>query len=493
MNTEKFFVDDFASTLYPLKTNLLMISKHGSEIGRYIQEKILSNQPEHEAFCFLPQQRVFSPKPRNHLRRTVCLDPIASYFLYNIVFQNRKSFRKPVSDTRKCYGYRFDSGAPISVGQAYKDFCDDISLNNLLFKHSLKFDVASYFNTIYHHDLVNWFASLNGSSNPDIESFGRFFREINAGRSTDFLPHGVYPAKMIGSEFLKFVDLSKEMKSAQICRFMDDFFIFDNDESNIKTDFLRIQELLGAKGLNINPNKTGIGAGSAGVHSEITELQEELNELIGEEGFRFATSSVDAGDVENDLELEDSQVDRLLALLVDERAEEADVDRILSLLKDHANSIVSIIGHLVSKFPSTLKHLHWFCSAVTDKEELASEIYKLTIAEEYLIEYQVFWLTVICEDHLRGTKKYGETILALYNRSCEYPIARAKVLEIPDQWYGLKEIRDEYLKTGASHWLSWASAMGTRTLKVAERNYVLDYFSKGSPLNYLVASCVKGL
>ena len=33
-------------------------------------------------------------------------------------------------------------------------------------------------------------------------------RLINAGRSIDFLPHGIYPSKMIGNEFLKLVDLS---------------------------------------------------------------------------------------------------------------------------------------------------------------------------------------------------------------------------------------------------------------------------------------------
>ena len=38
--------------------------------------------------------------------------------------------------------------------------------------------------------------------------------------------------------------------------------------------------------------------------------------------------------------------------------------------------------------------------------------------------------------------------------------ARAKILEIPDQGFGQKEIGSEYLKTGQSDWLSWASAMG---------------------------------
>ncbi|WP_156466605.1 antiviral reverse transcriptase Drt5 [Methylibium sp. Root1272] len=493
MSTEKFFIGDFPSTLYPLQTNLLMVSKHGKEIAEYINNKILSDKPEHAGNCFLPQQRVYAPKPRNHLRRTVCLDPIASYFLYDIIYRNRASFRKPVSDARKCYGYRFDAGEPILVRHAYKDFCDDIESYYMLYANSLKFDIASYFNSIYHHDLVNWFASLKNSSSTDIVNFGRFFREINAGRSIDFLPHGIYPAKMIGSEFLKFIDLSKQIKSSQVCRFMDDFFLFDNNESIIRTDFLRIQELLGAKGLNINPSKTDVGAGSAGVNGEITEIQAEIIALIGGDEIPALPSTVDVDNAQNGLGLSDDQADKLLTLLTNDKAEEADVERILSLLKDHADSIVGVFGQLVSKFPGVVKHLSWFSGAIKNKEDLSTEVYKLASGAANLIEYQIFWLAVICEDHLKGTKDYSNAVLALYGRSCDYPIARAKILEMPDQWYGLKEIRDEYLKTGASHWLSWASAMGTRTLKLAERKYVLDYFSKGSPVNHLVASCVTSL
>jgi hypothetical protein len=90
-----------------------------------------------------------------------------------------------------------------------------------------------------------------------------------------------------------------------------------------------------------------------------------------------------------------------------------------------------------------------------------------------------------------GAGCYGEVLLKLYELTQDFRIARAKVLEIPEQGFGLKEIRSEYLKTGQSDWHSWASASGTRTLKKAERNYALDYFSKGSPLNFIVAESVK--
>jgi hypothetical protein len=82
-------------------------------------------------------------------------------------------------------------------------------------------------------------------------------------------------------------------------------------------------------------------------------------------------------------------------------------------------------------------------------------------------------------------------MVKLYELTGDMKIARAKVLEIPEQGFGFKELRDGYLKTGQSDWLSWSSAVGARSLKAAERNYVLDYFSKSSPMNHLIASGVK--
>lgn len=91
------------------------------------------------------------------------------------------------------------------------------------------------------------------------------------------------------------------------------------------------------------------------------------------------------------------------------------------------------------------------------------------------------------------TDACGNLLMGLYERSLPHAIACAKVLEIPDQRFGFKEIRADHLKTGASNWLTWASAFGSRSLPKAERNYALAYFSKCSPLNNLVAGCVAKL
>lgn len=503
MDVKAFFELDFQSSLFPLKTNLLMIQNHQAAIEKYIS-RVLSDDPAYIGDNFLPQTRVHAAKPKNHLRRTLILDPIASYFIYDLAHRNKDAFGRPCSDARLSFGYRFKKGHPLPVHTAYQDFSKHVDAYRFAYSHSISFDIASYFNSIYHHDATNWFASLPCVSGADSNSFGRFFREINSGRTIDFLPQGIYPAKMIGSEFLRFIESSGQIKCAQLLRFMDDIYLFDDSEEVLKQDFLRIQELLGLRALNINPTKTAFDAATASIQEAVSAIHEELISIVDadQRPSMFLGSGVDSSDFDSDYEsgeddqnvsLDEDQVGRLLELLSDPRADEVDVEMILGILQENTDSVTGHVPYLLGRFPNIVKQLHRLTGLIVDKDHLTNEIMSLVVNDSSLIEYQLFWIAVIAEDHLSKAKNFGPLILKLYERTSEHKIARAKILEIPDQSFGLKEIRNEILKTGASDWQSWASAMGTRTLKKAERNYALKYFSKGSPLNYLIAECLQNL
>lgn len=509
MDTKSFFVLDFKASLFPLKTNLLVIQHHHAALEQYIA-KILSDDPAHISDNFLTQTRVYAAKPNNHLRRTVVLDPVATYFLYDLVFRNREAFGKNVGPKRQSFGYRFEKDQPVAVHKAYKEFTDQVNLNrNLEYSHTVSFDIASYFNSIYHHDATNWFASLPNVSGSDGNAFGRFFREINAGRSIDFLPQGIYPAKMIGSEFLRFIEHSGQVKCSQSLRFMDDIYLFDDNAQTLLQDFLRIQELLGLRALNVNSTKTIVDGEKATIQETASVIQQELASFVkdlsppsmylgsGADG-PISDGYGDDDELDKDEEektpsLDKSQINRLFELLVDPKVDEADVELILSILHEHSESVTNHIPRLLARFPNIVKQLHKLAGHIVAKEELTIQLIELLGAEEALLEYQLFWIAVIAEDHLSQTKNFGKLILKLYEMTANHKIARAKILEIPDQSFGLKEIRDEVLKSGASDWPSWAAAIGTRTLKKAERNHALKYFSKSSPLNFLIAECIQNL
>jgi len=491
--TSDFITTDFGATLFPLKTNQLMVTNHETEINEYIYQKILDEKNKSDNF--LSQQRVYATKPHGHLRRTSKLDPVAEYFLYDIAYRNRAIFRPQVSDQRRSFGYRFKSGTQISVHTAYTEYRQSLSENGKKYKHNLQFDIASYFNSLYHHDICHWFAAAPNVSDIDANALGQFFREINAGRSVDFLPQGIYPSKMMGNEFLKLVDLAGQIKSSCLVRFMDDFTLFHDSPEVLWQDFTRIQQLLGQHGLNINPSKTYFEKNLSGVEETLTKLRESLIEIVEEFEEIHTASSVELVEIETEIEstLTTDQVNALLSLLKDEALEESDADLILSFLRSHSNSILEHIPDLLRRFPNLAKHIYAVCGTISEKNDLSAILLDYLNQETFFLEYQLFWLTCIVEDHLMGHGCYGELLIRLYELSQDFKIARAKILEIPEQGFGFKQIRGDFLKTGQSDWLSWASAIGSRSLKPGERNYTLDYFSKGSPMNFLIAGCAKKL
>ncbi|NKF26459.1 hypothetical protein HER21_08340 [Pseudomonas sp. BGM005] len=494
--TIDFYEKDFWSGLFPMHTSRLMIARKGKELEKYVYQKVLNSSES--AHNFLPQQTVYADKANGHLRRTLKLDPVAEYYLYDLVYRNREVFRKPFSDVRKSYGYRFENGETIPISQAYSSFKKDVSVNLEKFKYHISFDVAGYFNSVYHHDLSHWFASSDKVDVEDQEGFGKFMREINSGRSVDFLPHGLYPSKMIGSEFLKFTEQYGQLKSSVVLRFMDDYHIFDDNEDNVKIDFIQIQKLLGQKGLNINPQKTRKSVQD--VEVKASEIRQELYEIVavqvGVSIFGSGHEEPEYEEIEVIRDLSSDQVFQLLALLKEDALDDHDADFILNVLRFHSTDFSDYFSILLERFPSLSKSIYsslGYHHALTtlDKSQLSIAIYEYIERSSYVSEFQLFWLATMAEQYLYDTDLYGRILNQLYMLSSNSVISRAKILEIPEQKFGLKELRDEHLKNGSSNWLSWASAFGTRSLKKGERNYGLDYFSKGSDLNYLVSSCVK--
>src|SRR5205807_1580799 len=130
---------------------------------------------------------------------------------------------------------------------------------------------------------------------------------------------------------------------------------------------------------------------------------------------------------------------------------------------------------------------------ISDKTEMANAFLKLIRGDAFLTEFQLFWLGMIVEEHLLGTRAAGDLLMALFQHAEATPISRAKILEIPENRFGMPDLRTEHLRTGQSDWLAWASAVGSRRVNKAQRNHVLKYFKNASMMNRLIADCVRAL
>ncbi|RXH33683.1 hypothetical protein XH94_29850 [Bradyrhizobium zhanjiangense] len=482
-NGKSFFLNDLGKTLFPLRTNKVL----GEAAFEKFVEYAKSNSDH-----FLPQKRVFAMKQGGHLRRTFKLDPVAEMFLYDLLYRNRRFFRRPTNKQRETFGYNFDGGEPTEATLSYRGFKGATSQYRKTYTHSISFDVASYFNSIYHHDLVHWFERI-GASSEDVSALGGFLREISSGRSIDCLPQGLYPAKMMGNAFLEFVQQSGRLQSDVLIRFMDDFVLFANDKETLLSDFYHVQEALSAKGLSVNPSKTRLFLKG---DDEIDRTLDGVKKGLLRKRRRVVRRGYDEdeGDLDEELRnLTKKETDLLRELLARPHLEEEDAELVLALMGNHSADVVARFEDLLRDFPHLAKSIYQFTKFVRDKASLSAIIAKFVAESKIIPEFQLFWLGVILEESLLATKQASDIAHSLYTHPWATPITKAKVLEIADQRFGLTELRETHLKDGTSDWLAWASACGSRVEKKAARNYSLKYFKNASPINKLIGEVIADL
>lgn len=491
-STRTFYLDDFPRTLFPLETNRVLIEYGESEVRTYIAKCLDENEP---SYGFAPQKRVFVSKPHGYLRRTVKLDVVAEFYLYDVVFRNRSKFRRPHVPHRTHYGYRFKSGAPIAATQAYKAFKGGLAAYGAEYAYSRSMDVATYFNSLYHHDIVSWFYERNAPL-ADAEGLGQLLREIAAGRSVDCLPQGLYPAKMIGNDLLRFVEEYHDLKSDQVIRFMDDIVLFSNDEQAILDDFQTIQRLIGDKGLSLNSRKTRLDDHTKNsIDSSIDAVKQQLLRrrrleiTIGytEEGAEIVKQAIFK------VPLNTQEMDYIESILSQADIEEDDAELLLTIMRGHASRLERRLPDIIEAYPHLAKNVHGFCSEFKNKSLIAEILLDLAKRQRRMPESQLFWFCAILSDELMDSSAASALISVLFNHPSATVVTKAKILEIPDLRYGLQELRNEHLVNGQSDWLGWASAVGSRALKAASRNHRMRYWAKGSNMNHLVATIVEKL
>ncbi|MHA1070410.1 hypothetical protein ACR9GJ_15325, partial [Enterobacter ludwigii] len=198
-------------------------------------------------------------------------------------------------------------------------------------------------------------------------------------------------------------------------------------------------------------------------------------------------------EVEDQLSLDEEQVEYLYGLLHSPDIDELDAELILTFMSENGEDVLEYLNIFFDKFPNLSKRVFYFCKNIADKTSLSKLILKRLKSSRVTTEEQLFWFAKIAETYLSTTKEYSEILVKLLEHKYATDISKSKILEIPDQRFGLPEMREEFLKVGRSDWLSWSSAVGTRGMTKNNRNHLLTYFSNASPMNFIIATAVKSL
>jgi len=481
----QYLLDDLPRTLFPTSTIRYLVEKGEDLLLRDVQNNLQVAPP---VAAFLPQTVCYAAKKDFLLRRTLQLDPLADLFIYDLVHRNRDRFRKDHRPNRRNFGYRFETGKPVSPMSSYREFRSAVMDARTKYNYTLRTDVALYFNSIYHHDLVAYYSEA-GWALEDVEHLGRFLREINSGRSIDCLPHGLNPCKTLGAEFLKFVDNSSLLKSPLSLRFLDDIHVFADDPEDLTADLLTIQKLIGQKGLSLSTSKTVFGqAGDSSVEHTVDRIKKNLLRirqarievsgelvLVPELSYRRLTKR---------------QVSYLIDLLRKQDIDEADAELVLTLLTEHGDEVLKHLTRILPRFPALAKTLHNFLGRTNSLGGLDDIVLEFVRNTTSATEYQLFWVACIAQDYLSKSVQYGDILTALFQHPNATTVSQARILEIPEHRFGMPEMRLTQLRSGQSNWLSWSAAVGCRDQKPQSRNHVLTYFGNVSPLNRTIASVI---
>lgn len=492
----EFFRVDHPSTLFPLQTSLFVIERLNSDA-----------LPDIESQDWQVQIRANAAKSGHHIRSTLVLDPVAAMVLYTVVHRNRKRFR----NSGISLGYTFVDGRPVPVSASYSQFKGRIAAMGRESRFTLAFDVAEYFNSIYHHDLVHWLERASFDAE-DAQRLGKLFRQINSGTSIGFLPQGLYPSKMIGSGFLNDVDFAMRRRSASAVRFMDDYMFFDNDNDVLLDDFYEAQALLSKKGLSVNPAKTEIGDGEFARMS--TSFGRRPIRKVSTAGDVDTSDDDDDDDDGEDLGDDDAFDDDWdgsgwsgngpglggfpLRWGWDGFFASLDAGKIREPLLEDAltrrKPPVEIIDHLpqvLAGYPSLTKQLVRVLEGLSDRDAVCERVVGCVKGTPRLREYQLFWLGWLTERSLLQSRDAHRALYSLLEHPNATPLTRAKILEISYPRHGFPETQVDKLRSGPG-WESWAAAVGMRDAPRAQRNHLMQYFKTSSPVSRCIAKCVEG-
>lgn len=485
----EFFRYDYRSSLFPMLTTSYLIDNGGTKLLDYSKQCVEASGGN----GFSPQAKVYASKPKFHLRRTQKLDPVAEYFIYDLFYRNRSLFKEPRSSSRKHFGYRFDDkNQPTSPTEAYGAFKKAQADFDQRFRYSLSFDVASYFNSIRQDDIVEW-CHLVAMGPEDTRALDVFLEQANSGRGSDCWPQGIYPAKMMGNDFLRFSEENPSLKALAAIRFLDDYVLYSDNESDLAEDFFLVQKLLGARGLSVNPSKTNLRVLSEPNATEsISSVRSDLF-LKSRNAIHLAYNE-DFDDAYEGISLDDDEIDFIRKILRSERVSEEDAELILTVSRNHPNEVMPHLSKLFLSHPHLAKRTWSFCLALNDAG-FTTQFLTETSSNDAIQEYQIFWLAQILADSASSIIQDGASIsqivYKLYRHKNASDLSRAKLLEINVVEPALMEWRRENLLSGSSDWKVWASAVGHR--EVIQNSSVRRFssFSNASAMNSLILSIIR--
>lgn len=273
------------------------------------------------------------------------------------------------------------------------------------YTHVLKADVASFFERLYQHVLINLLNSAG--CNNYIVSFLEKFMALLTQKDSHGIIQGVFPSDFLGNFYLCSLDAEHQINDIPFVRYVDDIYMFFKSEKDVNKHKIRLSTWLRRDGLNLNEAKTKTFAVEDLVREEtevelmFEDAKEEAWSELSREDFYTSTISWDfLFDEDQDEEIDEKDIElvatKKLFDLEDVNSETKNkivkfcLPIFTAALDEHA------IAYVLKIFPLSMHMAQPFATYlnkfVRNNQEIANSVEALLGNENVFYEYQYMWL-----------------------------------------------------------------------------------------------------
>ena len=386
------------------KTDFILAPYFGAIFQRSRKELIQKLKAGLKSGTYAPGLPITAtvPKPGLLTRPGSILKPLDRLFYQGLIdhilptieesFDRERSFSHvPGSESGQLFEPSHDSWNRFQ--QAISDICAGSEF-------VLRADIASYFQSIPQHSLINSLDS-DGCQSESIRALEEILAAFTERRSSGII-QGIYPSDVLGNYYLTAFDARLAMRGYKSARYVDDIFIGFDTELEGRRFMVEAEARLRSEGLEFNPIKTVLLPSSEMIREEkavdglFDEARNEVSTAIGfltEGGYGFQGDWVSDEDIEGAEETEhdliavrallnykgetssfDEKIDRFCLPLLRGARDPAGIDRCFEGLK--------LRPHLTRLY---LSYLTFFTKS---DDEVRKQVEALIRANGFFIDYQ---------------------------------------------------------------------------------------------------------
>jgi hypothetical protein len=186
----------------------------------------------------------------------------------NVLLQQDPEYRM-FADPRECWN---------RLQQSIKEYAEDVS-----FPYAIRADVASFFERLYQHILINLLHQSNchrGAVNLLEQLLLAWMEKDSHG-----ILQGMFPSDFLGNFYLVGLDSNLEVQNVPSARYVDDLYIFYSSKPKAQRGMTELCRSLRREGLHLNDRKSKIMESRDLIYEE-TQIDRMFEEARAELGAR---------------------------------------------------------------------------------------------------------------------------------------------------------------------------------------------------------------